>query len=115
MRVRMLAKIGFVSFDDLPLKPAGLMKSWRRRKVVDNFWHATDNEEFLEQALELFGNVCQQVHVCGKDGICERIAIDGTNELDKPHGAHGKLVDLADGERLVLRVGMRAPYRSRLP
>ena len=52
---------------------------------------------FLEQALELFGNVCQQVHVCGKDGICERIAIDGTNELDKPHGAHGSWSILPTG------------------
>ena len=53
----MLAKIGFISFDDLLLKPAGLDEIVGGGESGDNFWHATDNEVFLEQALELFGNV----------------------------------------------------------
>ena len=30
--------------------------------------------------------------------VGERVAVDGTNELGKPHGTHGELVDFADGK-----------------
>ena len=94
----MFAKIGFVSLDDLLLKPSGFDEVACLGESGDNFGHTADNKVFLEQVLELFGNVCQKVHVCGKDGVGERVAVDGANELGKPHGTHGELVDFADGK-----------------
>ena len=54
----MFAKIGFVSLDDLLLKPTGFDEVACLGESGDNFGHTTDNKVFLEQVLELFGNVC---------------------------------------------------------
>lgn len=54
----MFAKIGFVSLDDLLLKPSGFNEVACLGESGDNFGHTTDNKVFLEQVHELFGDVC---------------------------------------------------------
>lgn len=54
----MFAKIGFVSLDDLLLKPSGFDEVACLGESGDNFGHTADNKVFLEQVFELFGNVC---------------------------------------------------------
>ena len=94
----MFAKIGFVSLDDLLLKPSGFDEVACLGESGDNFGHTADNKVFLEQVSSFSVTFARRFMFCGKDGVGERVAVDGTNELGEPHGTHSELVDFADGK-----------------